>query len=222
MPTTLEWEKFDFSDNPKWDHRFKDDEQDDNDVNNSHAANGQQEDARSTTTDAAKQQQSSVSELELDTRTANNFNKNVRAWQTLDETTVIKAIEILKPYVREKRVAKIESVLRRRNMRIRFLFENPSNPSNVFACLRTIESFGLQQVDVIIDSSQYLGKAAISQKRGMRTAMGTAQWLTIRNHASTVEAIRALREESNCYVLASDLSQNSKDIRTINWNDILL
>ena len=95
---------------------------------------------------------------------------------------------------------------------------DPSNPSNVWACLRTIESFGIQHVDVIMQSDQYKGKAAIHQKRGMRTAVGSAKWLTLRNHASTADAVRALKEQQNCRILASDLNPNSIDIRTMNWD----
>lgn len=94
------------------------------------------------------------------------------------------------------------------------------NPSNVFACLRTLDAFGIQNVDIILDKSTYKGKAAVSQKRGLRTAVGSAQWLTINYHLTTNDAIAAIREQSNGSVMiyASDLNPSSQDIRTIQWD----
>lgn len=94
----------------------------------------------------------------------------------------------------------------------------------------------------MIDPNQYYGKAAIRQKRQMRTAVGSAQWLTIHYHLSTDDAIKSIREQhhhhhhhvqrnndnnddgsttcsSNGIVFyASDLGDESQDIRTIAWD----
>jgi tRNA C32,U32 (ribose-2'-O)-methylase TrmJ len=94
---------------------------------------------------------------------------------------------------------------------------DPSNPSNVFACLRTLDAFGIQNVDIIIQSNQYRGKAAIYQKRNMRTAMGSAKWLTVTNYETTEEAVRTMKEQYNCRIYASDLSPLSVDIRNMDW-----
>lgn len=103
---------------------------------------------------------------------------------------------------------------------MRICLTDPSNPSNVWACLRTIESFGVQHVDVVLQSDQYRGKAALHQKRGMRTAVGAAQWLTLRNHATTTAAIETLRaQQPHLRILASDLNPSSKDVRTIDWDE---
>lgn len=89
----------------------------------------------------------------------------------------------------------------------------------MWACLRTIESFGIQHVDVILQSDRYAGKAALHQKRGMRTAMGAAQWLTLRNHASTADAIQYLRQQQpGIRIWASDLNAQSRDIRNVDWD----
>jgi tRNA G18 (ribose-2'-O)-methylase SpoU len=96
---------------------------------------------------------------------------------------------------------------------------DPSNPSNVWACLRTIEAFGIQNVHVIIQSDAYRGKAALSQKRGLRTAVGSAQWLTLRTHASATAALHAIRAtEPDCRFYAADLHPTAVDIRTIAWD----
>jgi tRNA(Leu) C34 or U34 (ribose-2'-O)-methylase TrmL len=108
-----------------------------------------------------------------------------------------------------------------------FLFSHPrllhfvsllsrANPSNVWACLRTIDAFGIQYVDIVVESEQYTGKSGLSQKRGMRVAMGSAQWLSLRNHVSTTDAITTLRQE-NYRIFAADLNPNAKDIQTVGW-----
>jgi tRNA G18 (ribose-2'-O)-methylase SpoU len=94
----------------------------------------------------------------------------------LSSAAVHDAITILEPYINEERLDRVRTVLSQRTKNCKFLFENPNNPSNVWACLRTIDSFGIQDVDVIIASGMYQGKQALSTKRGMRTAMGSAQW----------------------------------------------
>jgi tRNA (guanosine-2'-O-)-methyltransferase len=98
-----------------------------------------------------------------------------------------------------------------------FLFENPTNPSNVWACLRSLDSFGIQHVHIVTESHLYQGKAALLQKQGMRPAMGSAQWLTIHHYISSDEGIQTLRNEHNCRILASDLKPSSIDIRNIDW-----
>ena len=50
----------------------------------------------------------------------------------------------------------------------------------------------MQNVDLVIDSGRYAGKQALAQKRGMRTAMGSAQWLSLTNHGTTEEASKYL------------------------------
>ena len=97
------------------------------------------------------------------------------------------------------------------------VFVDPSNPSNVFACLRTLDAFGIQNVDIVIQSNQYRGKAAIYQKRNMRTAMGSAKWLTVTNYETTEEAIQTIREQFHCRIYASDLSPTAVDIRKMDW-----
>ena len=65
-----------------------------------------------------------------------------------DGGLVREAIAALAPFVTEARRATFERVLSQRSQSCRVLFERPSNPNNVWACLRTIDSFGLQHVDV--------------------------------------------------------------------------
>ena len=144
----------------------------------------------------------------------NNFNN---AFTALSPELISTLSSALEPYVNEKRRDRIKTVLNNRTIRSKFLFENPSNPSNVWACLRTIGSFGVQNVNVIMESQRYIGKQALVQKRGMRTAVGSAQWLSLKNHATTSEALQEIRNQGY-KIYASDLNPKSKDIRDVNWD----
>lgn len=149
---------------------------------------------------------------------AEHLDRYWDAIESLSPELVESATRELLPYVKSERVERMDGVLRHRTQQCRFLFENPCNPSNVWACLRTIDSFGIQNVDIIVQSGRYKGQSAISQKRGMRTAMGSAQWLTLRNHLTTNDAVSVMREKGY-KIYASDLNPNSKDIRDIEWGD---
>lgn len=157
-------------------------------------------------------------EANIDKSTSTESIRSKSELLSLSPEIVEKSINILSPYILPRRMERIESILGKRTKHARFLFENPSNPSNVWACLRTLDSFGIQYVDVIVNSESYQGKAAVNQKRGMRTAMGSAVWMTIRQFGSIDEAITSLREEEGCLVYASDLNPNAKDVRDLIWD----
>jgi tRNA (guanosine-2'-O-)-methyltransferase len=198
--TNLEWERFEYSKTPKWDARF-------NDTRSVIASNQEELD------------EIIALETKEDQLMSERFESVAEAMRRLSPKWVEDATKALTPYIQTERLARIDEVFSKRTQHCRFLFENPANPSNVWACLRTMDSFGIQYVDLVIESGRYTGKAALAQKRGMRTAMGSAQWLTLRNHQSTTEAIRKLRDEQGYKIYASDLNPNSRDIRDIRWND---
>lgn len=197
--TTLEWETFDYSDSPKWDARFNEP---------AHIVASNQEELDEIIKEDSEQ----------DRKTAERLDRYWAAMESLTPELVADATRVLEPYVQPVRIDRMNGVLSQRTQHCRFLFENPANPSNVWACLRTIDSFGVQHVDLVIDSGEYVGKAALSQKRGMRTAMGSAQWLSLRNHLSTTSAVDLLKQKGY-KIYASDLNPNSKDIRDIDWNE---
>jgi len=196
----LEWEKpFDFSDSPKWDSRF-----------NTNA------DDKLHTMELTEEVL--TEETRQDEWMATEQRRRQEVLYGLSPTLVRRCIQILSPYVADARREKITTVLQQRTCHTQFLFENPSNPSNVWACLRTMDSFGIQHVHIVTESKLYQGKAALLQKQGMRTAMGSAQWLSIHHYVSTEDAVQTIRAQNNCRILASDLNPNSVDIRDIDWN----
>jgi tRNA(Leu) C34 or U34 (ribose-2'-O)-methylase TrmL len=58
----------------------------------------------------------------------------------------------------------------------------------------------------------------MNQKRGMRTAMGSASWMSIRQFNSIENAICTLRNEEGCLIYASDLNPKAKDVRELTWD----
>ena len=157
-------------------------------------------------------------EKNIDKRTSTKSIQTQIDLLSLSSDIVARAITTLSPYIQQRRLRRIESVLQQRTRHTTFLFENPSNPSNVYACLRTLDSFGIQYVNVVITSDSYTGKAAMNQKRGMRTAMGSASWMTIRQFDCIENAISTLRQEEGCLIYASDLNPMAKDVRQLTWD----
>jgi tRNA (guanosine-2'-O-)-methyltransferase len=201
----LNWETFDFSSSPKWDRRF--DGESDTKEEPLHVASDTESDLNQL------YEQEEIQDVALQ----KEFERKHRLWEDLDSELIDTATEILLPFVNDERVERIQSVLKQRTQQTRFLFENPANPSNVWACLRTLDSFGIQHVDVVIQSGQYKGKAALSQKRGMRVAMGSAKWLTLKNHLSTESALEAMKREGY-HIICTDVNPESKDIRDVDWD----
>jgi tRNA (guanosine-2'-O-)-methyltransferase len=200
-PTTnnneLEWETFEFSRKPKSDARFL----------------------------QQHEEEEEEEEQDQQQRTQNSTNPSLnkpQLWQSLSSTQVQDSIAALLPYVRPARVERIQSVLQKRTQNVRFLFENPANPSNVFACLRTLDSFGIQYADVVLQPSLYQGTMALSQKKGVKTAMGSAQWMTVQQYtiqqdATLTSTLLNYKQQHHCRIYASCLSPDAKDIREIVW-----
>ena len=208
----LSWETFDFSTNPKLDTRF------------SGGSDGGDNESQKLLNQIARGQDSAedfakVTQLEAirDREAAKRMDELNEAYKSLTPELVSSAMAVLEPYINADRVERIDTVLGQRTKRAKFLYENPSNPSNVWACLRTIDSFGVQNVDVIIDSGMYEGKMAISAKSGMRTAMGSAKWLTLRNHMSTADAVAQIKAQGY-QIWATDLNPDSVDVRELDWD----
>jgi tRNA (guanosine-2'-O-)-methyltransferase len=206
--TSLSWERFDFSTSPKYDARFqtksllsikKNSHDDDDDDNNNTSVLSKQEEL-----DLLYQQ-----DRILDAQFRQSLQRSQMEWTNIDPHVLQTAIDTVEPFVNIQRRNKIQTVLRQRTQNTRFVFENPVNPSNVWACLRTLDAFGIQYVHIIMDPVYYeKGKLTVTQKHGMRTAMGSAKWLTITHHESTRDAIQQLRSHGY-QIYAADLGEEN-------------
>ena len=104
---------------------------------------------------------------------------------TGDAAVVRKAVGILAPYVSEERKDTFQRVVQQRTRHLSVAFERPSNPSNVWACLRTIDAFGCQDVHIVEDSLEEAAKRAAAKpilaKIIQRATDPTSQRLEIRD-----------------------------------------
>jgi hypothetical protein len=87
---------------------------------------------------------------------------------------------------------RIQSVFQKRTHNARFSFENPANPSNMGACLRTLDSFGTQHVDVW---SFNPGNTRARRLFLKNLVCGSDKSLTVRNHLTTQHALETVRDE---------------------------
>lgn len=187
----LDWETFEFSNNPKKDKRF---------------SIGREQKKNDKLDATAEATEDGIAAARMDEMNA--------AFRELPPALVEEATEVISQYINPLRMERVNGVLSQRTRRSRFLFENPANPSNVFACLRTIDSFGFQYVDIIVDSSKYDKPMALIQKRGIRSAMGSAHWITLTNYSSTEDSVKQLKSQGY-KIFASDLNPSSKDVREL-------
>ena len=187
--TGLTWEQFEFGPAPKADGRFYE-------TTNSTTTT-------TTTNPSTKTKQETLEELRaheraVDAQAAQNHAAVGQAWKAVPSATLQQATALLRPYMSDDRWNRMHTVWQQRTRHVHFVFENPSNPSNVWACLRTLDSFGIQHAHIVMDPDAYAeaGPATLKQKQGMRTAMGSAQWLTIHHyHASSQEALETIHQQ---------------------------
>ncbi|CAM9161807.1 unnamed protein product [Hapterophycus canaliculatus] len=125
-----------------------------------------------------------------------------------------RAVDILQGYLSEERMSRMQGVLDQRTRSAALVFENPANPNNVWACLRTLDSFGVQHAHVVSDPSTYSKKARL---KTMCTAMGSQKWLTLHGHDSPEDAVAKLKADGY-QVVASDLSPSAVPIGEIDWS----
>ncbi|CAM9244180.1 unnamed protein product [Choristocarpus tenellus] len=132
----------------------------------------------------------------------------------VDGAELDRAIEILETFISKDRVERMQRVLDQRTISTTVMFENPSNPNNVWACLRTLDSFGIQHGHIVSDPDSYSKKARLET---MVTAMGSQKWMTLHGHASPEAAVEKLKAEG-FQVVATDLSPSTVSIDQIDWS----
>ncbi|PRP97438.1 tRNA (guanosine(18)-2'-O)-methyltransferase [Enhygromyxa salina] len=97
-------------------------------------------------------------------------------------------VDGLRPYVSERRQARIEGVLEARLRSVEVAIENPYDPHNAAAVVRSAEALGAWAVHVIAASERIL--------RARGTTKGTHHWIETRHHAGFDGFVTALAERS--------------------------
>lgn len=83
---------------------------------------------------------------------------------------VAAATACLAKFATPARLERLRTIVERRTEHVAFVFENPSNPNNMWACLRSLDAFGIQNVHLVVDPEHYRKPHRLAQAK---SAMGT-------------------------------------------------
>lgn len=103
----------------------------------------------------------------------------------IEDVGVAEVLTRLDPWVTSVRRARIDAVLGARLASVSVAIEDPHDPGNAAAIVRTAEAFGVAEVTVIASAGPVL--------RGRRTARGALPWVVPREHGDRVAFFADLR-----------------------------
>ena len=115
----LSWEKFEFSQSPKFDKRFTG-------IATDHFADHRSAMEFSGAEESPEQQLARLHqhEKEQDLQYQTQQRQEQDAWEQLDRELVQRATDLVQPLIHSQRVQRIHNVLRQRTVNTRFLFES--------------------------------------------------------------------------------------------------
>jgi tRNA (guanosine-2'-O-)-methyltransferase len=90
-------------------------------------------------------------------------------------------------FLTDERRARLDAALGQRTRLVCVALEDIYQGHNASAILRSCEGFGVQDVHIVEGRNAFQANDEIS--------LGAAQWLTLRRHTSTLQAVAALRSE---------------------------
>lgn len=103
-------------------------------------------------------------------------------------------VERMRPFVSEARQARIEAVMAARLRSVEVAIENPYDPHNAAAVVRSAEALGIWAVHVIAASDRIL--------RAGGTTTGTHNWIETRHHAGRDEFLAEFALRTDGMLLA--------------------
>lgn len=96
----------------------------------------------------------------------------------------VRAIQLLEPFVLERRRERLKQVIDRRMGSVRVVFDAPHDPHNGAAVIRSCEAFGVQRIHVVERREQFLVAVPV--------ARGSQKWVDVYSHPSVASACQAL------------------------------
>lgn len=99
----------------------------------------------------------------------------------------IKDLHYFRSLVSENKQAVIARVMQKRTRHLTVALENITQPHNASAVIRSCDIFGVQDLHVIEQTAKF--------KADINIAKGANKWIDIHRHATTKEAITALKKE---------------------------
>jgi tRNA (guanosine-2'-O-)-methyltransferase len=94
-------------------------------------------------------------------------------------------VEILEPFVQERRRERIREVIGRRLQSVQMIFDAPHDPHNGAAMIRSCEAFGVQFLHVVERVESFLAAGSV--------ARSAQQWVDVVCHRDTPGALEAAR-----------------------------
>ena len=140
---------------------------------------------------ANSEQDIAIKEFINNNTNAINTGQLYTLFQRMNETDLDKGINALQQFTLPERLARFHSVLDQRTDNIRMVYENPSNANNIWASLRTLDTFGIQYADIIAKRNEYKTEW---RRDTMTSAMGSQKWLTLAQYENTTECITRLKQ----------------------------
>jgi len=102
--------------------------------------------------------------------------------ESLDPERVIRALE---PLVTEQRRDRLKQVIARRIGAVRVVFDNPYDPHNGAAVIRTCEAFGVQRLSVLERTKPFLAASTV--------ARGAHKWIDVETFQDVEPLVQSLR-----------------------------
>ena len=118
-------------------------------------------------------------------------------------------VSLLRPYLTDERVQRIEEVLDERTTSLAVVVEGMVDTGNIAAVMRTADGFGVQSFHAIDTAARY--------KHSRRTSQGAEKWLDRWRWESAAECAVHLRE-SGMRVLAADVSESALSIDDVDFS----
>lgn len=106
------------------------------------------------------------------------------SYEWLDKHTPEAVLEALGPFVTDERKTRIDAVLGQRLGGLTVVLENLHDPHNGAAALRSLEGFGLCELNVVEQAEPFRFSSAVTQ--------GCEKWVAIRRHRDFPAAAAAL------------------------------
>mmetsp|Transcript_15524 Transcript_15524/g.42071 ORF Transcript_15524/g.42071 Transcript_15524/m.42071 type:complete len:308 (-) Transcript_15524:417-1340(-) len=117
-------------------------------------------------------------------------------------------IELLTPFLTEKRIQRIEKVVKSRTKNVLPIVEGLYDMGNLAAVCRSADAFGLASVHCIKGNEKY--------KQSARTSAGADKWLDVRVWDNTAECVEAVKG-AGYQLVVTHLTKGSVAIQDIDW-----
>jgi tRNA (guanosine-2'-O-)-methyltransferase len=121
---------------------------------------------------------------------------------------MVEEIKLLERFISADRLRRIDEVLAHRTRNLVVVFEDVHDPHNAAACLRSLESLGIQEVHVVQKTSPFRPSPKITN--------GADKWLDLYRYRDIDECIRHLKSRQ-LVVASSALVPEAVPIRELDF-----